>query len=104
MKLDPERPGNIQIIQKEILIQILNKESLIDKLKKRKENSHFSKRVSISASSSFASFVASQHKRVEISVTSSLNSLVPVLTSLKIASLCVINGWLRTISFIILSP
>jgi tRNA(Ser,Leu) C12 N-acetylase TAN1 len=47
MKLDPERPCNIQIIQKEILIQILNKESLIDKLKKRKENSHFSKRVSI---------------------------------------------------------
>jgi len=32
MKLDPERPCNIQIIQKEILIQILNKESLIDKL------------------------------------------------------------------------
>ena len=50
MKLDPERPCNIQIIQKEILIQILNKDSLINKLKKRKENSHFSKRVSISAS------------------------------------------------------
>ena len=37
MKLDPERPGNIQIIQKEILIQLLNKESLIDKLKKEKK-------------------------------------------------------------------
>lgn len=37
MQLDPERPGNIQIIQKEILLQLLNKESLIDKLKKEKK-------------------------------------------------------------------
>ncbi len=37
MKLDPERPSNIQIIQKEILLQLLNKESLIDKLKKEKK-------------------------------------------------------------------
>ena len=34
LRLDPERPGNIQTIQKEILIQLLNKETLISKLKK----------------------------------------------------------------------
>lgn len=37
IRLDPERPGNIQIIQKEILLQLLNEESLISKLKKEKK-------------------------------------------------------------------